>query len=92
MQNLPQPARTSSSALINVGLCLLVPVAGLVLLPILLLFVLVFYFLAVFQGGRVLFFTWSSQEAPLEPGYARPHFIEAPAKEIPAPDPSPPKG
>lgn len=94
MDNLSQPASETGSALARVGVWLLVPVAGVLLLPILLLFLIVLYLLAIFQGARILVVSVSGKRIEVEEELQRPHFLELQktAKALPDESPLPPKG
>jgi hypothetical protein len=94
MQNLQRPSGKISSALMRAGLILLVPVVGLLILPVLLLFVVVFYLLALFQGTRVFVFGFRAASSEFEPEEHRPHFLDIQAKPAALSDESslPPKG
>jgi len=80
MHNLPQPATQSSSALARVGFYLLVPVVGLLVLPFLLLFIVLFYLLSLFQGARVFVFTFGQQTTNESEELQKPHFLEIQAR------------
>jgi len=80
MQNLPQPVQSSPSALARVGLYLIVPVVGLLLLPILILVVVALYLLALVQGARVFVFSYRSTTDTFEPEPHKPHFLDIQAK------------
>lgn len=94
MQNLPEPVNEGPSALARVGLYVLAPVAGLLLLPILLLFVIALYLLAMVHGARVFVFSFRSEASDAEEDLQKPHFLEIQAKPKALTDESrlPPKG
>ena len=94
MQNLPDPVSEGPSALARVGLYVLAPVFGLLLLPILLLFVFVLYVLALLNGARVFVFTFRGQAPDVEEELQKPHFLDIQAKprELTDQSPLPPKG
>ena len=68
--------------LVRAALYTLLPILLTLALPLLLLFILAIYLLALVHGTRVFLFSRSSEED--EPTYAKPHFldIEIPAKVI----------
>jgi hypothetical protein len=81
MQNLPQPTKDAPSALARIGLYVLVPVAGILLLPFLLIFVVIFYLLAFFQGARVFVFSFGKRDDNIDEELQKPHFLEIQAKQ-----------
>ncbi len=80
MQNLSQPVNPSTSALARIGMYLLVPVVGLLLLPVLLLFIIALYLLALFHGTRVFVFSVRQTSQPVEEEIQKPHFLDIQAK------------
>lgn len=94
MNNLRQPVTEGPSALVRAGLYVLVPVVGLLLLPILLLFIFLLYFLALFNGARVFVFSFTGKQPIIEEEPQGPHFLEIQAKSKALPDWTqlPPKG
>lgn len=94
MQNLTPPVNQTQSALARVGMYLLVPVVGLLLLPILLLFIIALYLLALFHGTRVFVFSVRRTSQPFEEEIQKPHFLDIQAKPRALTDESfpPPKG
>jgi len=76
MENLPQSVTHPTSALMRAGMYLLVPVVGLLLLPVLLLFIVVLCLLAIFHGGRIFVYSFTGTQAPSEEELQKPHFIE----------------
>ena len=94
MPNLPQPLSDSPSALVRVGWYLLVPVAGLLLLPILLLFLIALYLLAIFHGTRLVVISFTGQRYEVEEELQKPHFLDMQSAPQALADesPLPPKG
>ena len=80
MQNLPQPTNHSPSALARVGFYFLAPIIGIVLLPFLLMFVVLFYLLAMVQGTRVFVFHFGQTTDNGDDELQRPHFLDIHAK------------
>lgn len=81
MQNLPQPSARPLSTLARVGLYLLVPVVGILLLPFLLVFVVFLYLLALLQGARVFVFSFGQRAEWEDEELQKPHFLEIQAKQ-----------
>jgi hypothetical protein len=95
MRNDPQlPATPTKSALTRVGLYLLAPIAGLLLLPIFLLFIIAIYLLSLVQGVRVFVFRVGESTDTYEPEEQGPHFLDVKPKANTLNDQSlpPPKG
>lgn len=86
MQDLHQPVKDSPSALARVGLFLLVPVVGILLLPILLFFIVALYLLAIFHGGRIFVYSFTGKNETPEHDMQKPHFIDVHVHEKTLPD------
>jgi hypothetical protein len=87
MDQLPQLPEQRPSPLVRAAAYLLVPVLGLIALPLILLIILVIYLLALLQGGRVFVMFLRGKTAPpdIEVEVKKPHFLEmqSPAKTLP---------
>jgi hypothetical protein len=89
MENLPQRLPETPSALARAITYLLVPIAVLALVPLLLLFVIVLYLLALVHGARIFVFSFTSKLPAPDADLRPPHFIEIQPAPKPLPDESP---
>jgi hypothetical protein len=67
---------SGGTALARAGMFLLLPVIGILLLPVLLFFIIALYLLAILQGGRVFVYSFSAKaETTPDHDLQEPHFV-----------------